>query len=130
MSLGTLGTATIERIRDRMDGLLTDRCDIQRRTHSVGKGAGEHEEVFLPIQENVPCRFLTSPLDTRVALETIGGVAVTDLERYAVALPFGTFVPSAGRLIRGGETFEIVNIRESKTDDAQARVLVTRVREP
>lgn len=128
MTFGGFGAATIAAVRARVDSLLTDRCDIHRRTFSVS-AVGENTEVFQLVQEDVPCRFMTSLLDTRVALETIGGVAVTDVERYRVAFSHGTNIPSAGRLIRDGEVFEIVNIRENKADDAQVMVFVTRVRE-
>ena len=107
---------------------LTDRCDIQKRRYSIG-AVGEREAVFQTINSDVPCRFITSLLDTRVQLEPIAGAVVVELERYRVAFAHDVVIPSAGRLVRGQHVFEIVNIREGKTDDAQAMVFVTRVRD-
>ena len=115
-------------VRGRLKTTLTDHCDVLERQH-IRAAVGENVPVFAPVADNVPCRFITSLLDTRNELEDSTGGLFTQVERYRVAFAHDAQIPSAGQLRRDGKTYQILTIREAKTDDAQVMVFVTRVRE-
>ena len=86
-------------------------------------------DVFAPVAFGVPCRFITSLLDTRNELEESAGVLFTQVERYRVAFAHDTHIPSGGQLQRGDKLYNVTTIREAKTNDAQVMVFVTRARD-
>ena len=123
-----LAPFTVAEARQNIEATLTDRCQVLERQH-IRSAVGENQPVFAPIADDVPCRFITSLLDTRNELEDSIGGLFTQVERYRVAFAHDAVIPSAGMLKRDGKSYPILTIREAKTDDAQVMVFVTRVRE-
>ena len=65
-------------VRSRLKTTLTDHCDVLERQH-IRAAVGENVPVFAPVADNVPCRFITSLLDTRNELEDSTGGLFTQV---------------------------------------------------
>ena len=116
-------------VRGRLKTTLTDHCDVLERQH-IRAAVGENVPVFAPVADNVPCRFITSLAGHAQRTGRLNRRPVhAGRKRYRVAFAHDAQIPSAGQLRRDGKTYQILTIREAKTDDAQVMVFVTRVRE-
>ena len=104
----------VEEVRDTLrDALLPDTCQVLERQH-IRAAVGENVPVFAPVADNVPCRFITSLLDTRNELEDSTGGLFTQVERYRVAFAHDAQIPSAGQLRRDGKTYQILTIGKQR----------------
>jgi len=95
--------------------VLTDRCTVQREVNSVWT------TVTSPDMSDVPCAVIGPGQDEKdVANEVTGAVLKT------VLMPRNTDVRSPDRLVIGGITYRVYDVKDPSTYEVLRRVTVTR----
>lgn len=99
---------------------LPDNCTIMVVTRT-GDGAGGWADTWGTATAGVACR-----LDPLVGQENTGAGATRDFQRYILTVPNGTTINEAQRVIKGSETFNVINV-DAKSWQGCVRVLLERV---
>lgn len=104
-------------LRADIESTFTELAEVQRKT-DVSNGRGGHTATW-SIQEVVPCR---RPLPQNLRAPSSEGVLAGQMQsviEWIIAVPAGTDVRAADRIVIGTRTFEVNNVIESSTEIAR-----------
>lgn len=96
----------IDRIREDIEGLLPDTCDIYAVTRAAD-GYGGVTETWAAVYEGIQCR-----LDQKQGREQTAGGAWTWFSRNMLSLPQSTAITVNHRVYYGGVFYNVVSVNE------------------
>ena len=105
-------------IRSQAAKLLPDTCTIQRVTRP-SDGAGGYTETWTDYATHVPCRLAVDRTQPREELQ-VGQVAPA--QRYWLTLQYDQAIAITDRVVKDGQTFEVIGIDDAKSYSTAKRV--------
>lgn len=118
-----LSNRDLETIRKLIGALLPDTCDVQHASTSVND-AGLITEVWTTVASDVPCR--VDPV-TRTDRTSVYFEREAERVVYQITLPHDANVQRGDRVITGGVTYQIRQLRAEHSLRATTRALAERV---
>jgi head-tail adaptor len=120
-----VSAATLTQIRDQREASLTDSCRIDRATDTTDSSSGYTQS--WPAGSTVACN-LTTPSSSPARAG--GLIEILGTERgFIVALPYGTVITSADRIVSGGKTYEVIGVDKAGTFGVQVTAAVIELSE-
>ena len=116
-----LTDADLARMRGAQESIMTDTCQVQRRTLTPD-GAGGHAESWNTVA-TVACRVAPSG---RSPQEQVIAERLTATSIWTITLPALTDVQPADRLLVGARTFEVVGVL-ARSEEIARRVVCVEV---
>lgn len=116
--MSVLSSGDLSRMRTQLETTLPDSGTISRRS-TTDDGMGGQVETWNAVG-TVSCRI--SPQDLNVGYETDQGGAVTTVAQRVITLPHDTSIDAADRILSGGSTYEVKNIRAPRSYELSRRV--------
>ncbi|MEO6467498.1 MAG: head-tail adaptor protein [Acidimicrobiia bacterium] len=105
-------------MRAVLDQSLPDLADISRST-PTSDGRGGTSLVWATVA-SVPCRI--APAATFGGSEQPVNDVVAGVQRWSITLPAGTNVTGRDRVLVGARTFEVVEVRSTRSYEVSCRV--------
>lgn len=120
-----VSAATLTQIRAQRLASFTTTCRIDRATDTTDNSSGYTQS--WPSGSTVACN-LTTP--SSLPAKSGGLIEVLGTERgFVVALPYGTVVTSADRIVSGGKTYEVIGVDKAGTFGVQVTAAVIELSE-
>ena len=117
--------ATLTQIRAQRSASLMATCRIDRATDTSDSSAGYTQS--WPNGSTVACN-LTTP--SSLPAKSAGLIQILPEERgYIVALPYGTVITPADRIVSGGRTYEVIGVDKAGTFGVQVTAAVIELSE-
>lgn len=119
---------TINIVRQRVNGMLTETCSIERETGATGL-MGEPLHGWETVAEDVPCRVIrVGQSSTQSEYEAVGATEAL-VERWRLICPAGTSFAVDNRVrLADGRVFQIVDVDDRLTDQAFVGAVMVRAR--
>jgi hypothetical protein len=114
-----LTDADLNAIRADLAGLLPDTCTVRRKAESVDS-AGNVTETYSDQATGVACRI--DPLAGRGP--DVVALRESSLSFYQLTLPHDQDVQPGDRIVAGGQTYELVQLRDEHSWRACVRAVI------
>lgn len=114
----------LAKMRAAVRRMLTDRCTIERETHTTG-AYGDVVRAWALVASDVPCRIITARrTDLNAASLTAGRETLSAV--YRIALPHDTALQADDRITVNGQVFGVTRIEAAQTDRAYVSAIIAR----
>lgn len=121
-----LSSRTAAVVRRSVNGMLTERCTIERETGTTGL-FGEPVQSWSAVAEDVPCRLIT--VGRRNSSETqVIGSRESVVDAFRLICPQDTAFAVDDRVSVGGRRYQVVTVEDDLTDAAYVAAIVVRER--
>lgn len=120
-------TRTLALVRRNVDEMLVETCSIQRETGVKGT-MGENLHTLTTVATGVLCRLIRVGQRSRSQTMQVGSQESL-VEMYRLITPRATLFEVDDQVtMSDGRVFQVVDVEDGLSDEAFARVVVTRVR--
>ena len=116
--------AMIRQVAERM---MSSTCLIEKEQDSRGS-LGQSMHTWQIVASAVRCRLITSKGATLTAVEPFAD-RITMEDTYTISLPVGTEIGVDYRITVGSVVFRVANVKDNRTDSADAQAVLTRMRQ-
>jgi head-tail adaptor len=116
-----LTSSELEYMRDSLEDLLPDTCNILSSTFA-SDGAGGMTETWGTVGAAIACR-----LDAIKGNESIQGARLAPQHAYVLTLAHDTTIDTESRVEVGSHTFTVVSVDEEKSWSGCTRVYLERI---
>jgi hypothetical protein len=118
----SLTSTELAQIREAIDDLLPDECDILSVTQ-VSDGAGGITDTWGTLSASVPCRLdFSNP-----GKESQANASYTAFKMGMLSVPYDTVVTTANRISKDGETYDVKGVNNAQSWIGVKRLSVERV---
>jgi hypothetical protein len=119
--MSAIDTAMLAAMREAIEDLLPDTCDILSTSRSFDTMGG-WTDTWGTATASVACR-----LDMKGGVEQLIGGGVRPYTRYMMSLPYNTTVTEANRIQHGGLSYAVISVNTSQSWQAVKRVELEKV---
>lgn len=118
-----LDSSDIDFIRETIEELLPDTCDILAPTNT-SDGQGGIVPVWGTVSASVSCR-----LDPgrKMAIEAVSGAALQPFDQWILTLPHGTTIEATYRVECNGATFNVESVDGDKSWKGSVRATLKKL---
>jgi len=120
-----VSATTLSQIRAQRTASFTTTCRLDRAADTSDSSSGYTQS--WPAGSTVACN-LTTP--SSLPAKAGGLIEILGTERgFIVALPYGTAITSADRIVSGGKTYEVIGVDKAGTFGVQVTAAVIELSE-